>query len=61
MLHQVDDTKANEEALKYPDDFMERITEIFMYQMEKKQSKRLLWKIVHKLLNKMVYEKIGIS
>lgn len=54
MLHQVDDTKANEEALKYPDDFMERITEIFMYQMEKKQSKRLLWKIVHKLLNKMV-------
>lgn len=37
-----------------PDDFMERITEIFMYQMDKKQSKRLLWKIVHKLLNKMV-------
>lgn len=40
--------------LLLPDDFMERITEIFMYQMEKKQSKRLLWKIVHKLLNKMV-------
>lgn len=40
--------------LVLPDDFMERITEIFMYQMDKKQSKRLLWKIVHKLLNKMV-------
>ena len=37
-----------------PDDFMERITEIFLYQMDKKQSKRLLWMIVHKLLNKMV-------
>ncbi len=35
-------------------DFMERITRIFLYQMEKKQSKQLLWKIVHKLLNKMI-------
>lgn len=26
----------------------------YRYQMDKKQSKRLLWKIVHKLLNKMV-------
>ena len=33
-----------------PDDFMERITEIFLYQMDKKQGKRLLWKIVHRLL-----------
>lgn len=37
-----------------PDDFMERITEIFIYQMDKKQGKRLLWKIAHKLLNKML-------
>ena len=33
-----------------PDDFMERITEIFMYQMEKKNKNCLKWKIVHKLL-----------
>ena len=37
-----------------PDDFMERITEIFLYQMDKKEGKRLLWKIVHKILNKMI-------
>lgn len=37
-----------------PDDFMERITEIFMYQMEKKYSYSLKWKIVHKLLVRMV-------
>lgn len=37
-----------------PDDFMERITEIFLYQMDKKEDKRLLWKIVHKILNKMI-------
>ena len=33
-----------------PDDFMERITEIFMYQMEKKIKQPWKWKIVHKLL-----------
>lgn len=32
-----------------PDDFMERITEIFLYQMDRKESKRLLWKFVHKI------------
>ena len=37
-----------------PDDFMERITEIFLYQMDQKAGKRLLWKIVHKILNKMI-------
>ena len=37
-----------------PDDFMERITEIFMYQMEKKYSYSLKWNIVHKLLVRMV-------
>ena len=37
-----------------PSDFMERITEIFLYQMDKKQGKRLLWKFVHRLLNKMI-------
>ena len=30
-------------------DFMERITEIFLYQMDKKEDKRLLWKFVHKI------------
>lgn len=37
-----------------PDDFMERITDIFMYQMEKKHSRSLKWKIVHKVLAKML-------
>lgn len=37
-----------------PEDFMERITEIFMYQMEKKQGNNFKWKIVHRLLNGMV-------
>lgn len=37
-----------------PDDFMERIIEIFMYQMERKYTNRMKWKIVHRLLEKMV-------
>ena len=37
-----------------PEDFMERITKIFIYQMEKKYSYSLKWKIVHKLLVRMV-------
>ena len=37
-----------------PEDFLERITKIFMYQMEKKQKNILKWKIVHRLLNRMV-------
>lgn len=37
-----------------PDDFMERITNIYMYQMEKKYANRIKWKIVHKLLDNMV-------
>lgn len=37
-----------------PEDFMERITEIFLYQMEKKYCRRVKWKIVHKLLEKMI-------
>lgn len=32
-----------------PDDFMERITRIFLYQMDRKENKRLLWKFVHKI------------
>lgn len=36
-----------------PSDFMERITDIFLYQMEK-QHKGVRWKIVHKILNKMI-------
>ncbi len=37
-----------------PSDFMERITDIFLYQMEKKHKDRVKWKIVHKMLNKMI-------
>lgn len=37
-----------------PDDFIERITEIFLYQTEKKHGSNLMWKIVHKLLMKML-------
>ena len=35
-------------------DRMERITEIFMYQTEKKQKSKLRWKIVHRLLKGML-------
>lgn len=37
-----------------PSDFMERITDIFLYQMEKQHKDRVKWKIVHKMLNKMI-------
>ena len=37
-----------------PYDFIDRVTEIFLYQMDQKEGKRLLWKIVHKILNKMI-------
>lgn len=37
-----------------PDDFMERITEIFMYQMEKKHSNKLKWKVIHRMLGDMI-------
>lgn len=37
-----------------PDDFLERITDIFMYQMERKYSDKVKWKIVHRLLGKMI-------
>lgn len=37
-----------------PDKFVDRITEIFMFQMEKKHSNRLKWKIAHKLLMEML-------
>lgn len=37
-----------------PEDFMERITEIFMYQMERKNSNRFKWKIVHRMLGKLI-------
>ena len=35
-------------------DFMERITDIFLYQMERRHKDRVKWKIVHKMLNKMI-------
>ena len=37
-----------------PSDFMERITDIFLYQMERRHKDRIKWKIVHKMLNKMI-------
>lgn len=37
-----------------PEDFLERITKIFMYQMEKKNSNKIRWKIVYKMLQRMV-------
>lgn len=37
-----------------PSDFMERITDIFLYQMERRHKDRVKWKIVHKILNKMI-------
>lgn len=37
-----------------PDDFMDRINKIFMYQMEKQYKGKFGWKIVHKMLNKMI-------
>lgn len=38
----------------YPEDFMERITKIFMYQMEIKNRKSLKWKFLHRKLKKMM-------
>ena len=37
-----------------PTDFMERITAIFLYQMEKKYSRKIRWKIIHKLLEDLI-------
>lgn len=37
-----------------PDDFFYRITAIFLYQMGKKYNDRLEWKIVHKMLKRMI-------
>lgn len=37
-----------------PSDFMERITAIFIYQMEKKYSGKIRWKIVHRALENLI-------
>lgn len=37
-----------------PSDFMERITDIFMYQMEKQNKRKFGWKIIHRMLDKMI-------
>lgn len=37
-----------------PADFMERITEIFLYQMEKKYRGKLWWKVTHSILCRMI-------
>ena len=36
------------------EDFMERITAIFLYQMEKKYSGKIMWKVVHRLLENLI-------
>ena len=38
----------------YPEDFMEKISKIFMFQMRIKNRKYLKWKIVHKVLKEMI-------
>lgn len=38
----------------YPKDFMEKIRQIFMYQMQIQNKNSLRWRIIHKELNKMV-------
>ena len=40
-----------------PDDFMERITEIFMYQMENKSNNNLRWRIASKLFSPLLHKK----
>jgi 5-methylcytosine-specific restriction endonuclease McrA len=37
-----------------PEAFIQRITEIFLYQTEKKNGNSLKWKIVHRMLVKMI-------
>lgn len=37
-----------------PELFFSRITTIFIYQMERKQGNSLKWKIVHRLLEKII-------
>jgi len=44
--------KAKASAL--PEEFIDRISSIFLYQMEKKYANSLKWKIVHIFLGKMV-------
>lgn len=39
-----------------PDTFFERISLIYLYQMEKKYKRKLKWRIVHRILSKMVWE-----
>ncbi len=41
-------------ASALPEEFLDRISSIFLYQMEKKYTNSLKWKIVHKFLEKMV-------
>lgn len=38
----------------YPQDFMEKISKIFMFQMRIKNKKFLKWRIIHKVLKEMI-------
>lgn len=38
----------------YPEDFMEKISKIFMFQMRIKNRKCLKWKVLHKVLKEMI-------
>lgn len=37
-----------------PDDFADRISSIFMYQMEKKRKDNLMWKIARIIINEII-------
>lgn len=37
-----------------PSDFTERISTIFFYQMEKKYVNKWIWKVIHKILERMI-------
>lgn len=37
-----------------PTEFNERISDIFLYQMEKKHSGKIKWRIIHKILREMI-------
>lgn len=37
-----------------PDDFMDRITDIFIYQMDRRNNHSLRWRFAHRLLKKII-------
>ena len=37
-----------------PDDFMERITDIFIYQLEKKYKSKFMWKYIYMIIKRII-------